>query len=72
MIKNKLSFEKQFDERLYQAMIPHEGNWDEAVLFAQELLKYCLKQKEDVLKMLEEKKQAEESSQPVVEEFKAE
>lgn len=59
MIRNRLCFEKQFDEKLYQAMIPHEGNWAEAVVFAKEFLNYCSAQEEAALKAQEEKKEDE-------------
>lgn len=55
MIRNKLFFERQVDEKLFQALIPHEANWQEAVAFAQDFLNYCVEQNEKVKKAEEEK-----------------
>ena len=34
MQRNKVSLERQFDERLYQFLCPNEGNWNEVERFA--------------------------------------
>lgn len=54
MIRNKMSIERQFDERLYQFMIPHEGNWNEAMAFAQDIMEYAKKQIEIAIHKKEE------------------
>ena len=44
MIKNKVSIERQFDERIYQFLISQEGNWNEVISFAQDIIEYGKKQ----------------------------
>ena len=55
MIRNKMSIERQFDERLYQFLAPHEGgNWNEILAFAQDIVEFSKKQLEISLKKKEE------------------
>lgn len=54
MIRNKISIERQFDERLYQFMIPQEGNWNEVLAFSQDIFEYAKKQIELDIKKKEE------------------
>ena len=59
MIRQKTSIERQFDLRLYQFLIPNDGNWNEAVAFAQDIMKYGNEQIEAAKKLEEEKKSEE-------------
>lgn len=61
MIRNKVSIERQLDERLYQFMIPSEGNWNEVLSFAQEIGKYATDQIEAAKKLIEEVKEETKS-----------
>lgn len=61
MVTNKLHFEKQFDNRLYQAMIPHDGNWDEAILFVKEFVAFTEASAEQFKKQAAEAAAAQQS-----------
>jgi hypothetical protein len=60
MIRQKTSIERQFDLKLYQFMIPSDGNWNEVAAFAQDILKYANDQIEAAKKLEEEKKLQEQ------------
>lgn len=55
MIRNKLSIEHQIDERMYQLLIPHEGNWTEALYIGKEMIKYIELQLDAANKKQDEK-----------------
>lgn len=59
MIRNKVSIERQFDLKLYQFLIPHEGTWEEALAFAKDIQIHC----EKVLKEREEEEKSKEKSE---------
>lgn len=71
MISNRLCFEKQFDDRLYQAMVPHSGSWEEAVFFAREFFAYATKELEGFKKHQEEQA-AQSQDEPEAREVEAE
>lgn len=54
MIRNKVSIERQLDERLYQFLIPAEGNWNEVLAFANEIASHATKQIESAPKVAPE------------------
>ena len=65
MISNKLSFTKQFDDRHYISLIPHLGNWQEALVFATEFLSYVTGQHDEAKKKLEESQAAAKQAEVV-------
>ena len=57
MIRQKLSIERQIDDKQYQFLIPQNGNWQEVLAFCKEVEAYALNQIELSKKQQEEVKE---------------
>lgn len=57
MMRQKVTLERQLDDKLYQFLIPNEGNWNEVLLFAREIGEHASKQIEAAVQAKEEVKE---------------
>lgn len=54
MIKNKVSIERQINERLYQFIVPSDANLQECMMIVEDVKKYLLERLEEAKKQAEE------------------
>lgn len=66
MIRNKVSVERQINERLYQFLVPCDAPLAECLIIIDDIRKYVVDRINEVEKQEQERKAAEEKSQQVV------
>lgn len=59
MVKNKVSIERQINERQYQFVCPYESTLEECLMVIEDIKKYVVERLEDAKKQKEEKPQEE-------------
>lgn len=60
MIRNKVSVERQINDRLYQFIIPSESPLSECLLIVDDVRKYIIERIEEVEKQSKEESEKEE------------